>query len=156
MSRSAFCLFCDDIRQEANNKASFMGTYGDELLVPTIPVTVARFCVAAWATTEMDNPFREMAIRIECGENLLRSPLDAGELRERSEALAVSSAQLRTGFPDEPPPRLTIGIHFVISPFEIKNEGPIRVWFETESEELRAGIIWIRAREVQPDNEMST
>jgi hypothetical protein len=36
--------FCDDLRQEAGNKLSYMGVYGPNLIVPAYPTTVPRLC----------------------------------------------------------------------------------------------------------------
>lgn len=40
----AWTIFCDDLRQEAGNKLSYMGVYGPNLIVPAYPTTVPRLC----------------------------------------------------------------------------------------------------------------
>jgi hypothetical protein len=40
-----YTIFCDDIRQEINNKISYMGIYQDEIIVPSIPFVMKNFCM---------------------------------------------------------------------------------------------------------------
>jgi hypothetical protein len=39
-----WATFCDDIRQEAGNKFSYMGVYGPTLIVPSFPTTLMKLC----------------------------------------------------------------------------------------------------------------
>lgn len=39
-----WATFCDDIRQEAGNKLSYMGIYGTNLVVPAFPTLLPKFC----------------------------------------------------------------------------------------------------------------
>lgn len=39
-------IFCDDIRQEVGGKHSFMGVYGPECVLKTLPGTIPRLCIA--------------------------------------------------------------------------------------------------------------
>jgi len=39
-------LYCDDIREEMGNKLSLMGVYANDLLVPKLPATISKLCVA--------------------------------------------------------------------------------------------------------------
>lgn len=41
-----YSLICDDIRFEQKNKLSYIGVYSDGILVPKLPFTFPRFCVA--------------------------------------------------------------------------------------------------------------
>ena len=37
-------IFCDDVREEAGNKVSYMGVYGPNLVVQSFPTTLLRLC----------------------------------------------------------------------------------------------------------------
>jgi hypothetical protein len=41
-----FSIICDDIRFEQNNKISLIGVYSDLILVPKLPFTFAKICLA--------------------------------------------------------------------------------------------------------------
>jgi hypothetical protein len=44
---SATAMFCDDIREEAGNKTSYMGVYGQTLFVPfDFPASIPKLCVS--------------------------------------------------------------------------------------------------------------
>ena len=46
MPRELFSIVCDDIRIELGNKPSFMGVYDEGILVPKIPFSFAKLCLA--------------------------------------------------------------------------------------------------------------
>jgi hypothetical protein len=37
-------VVCDDVRKEEGNKLSYMGIYGNSILVPNFPFTLAKLC----------------------------------------------------------------------------------------------------------------
>jgi hypothetical protein len=39
-----WATYCDDVRQEAGNKVSYMGVYGPNLIVQSFPTTLLKLC----------------------------------------------------------------------------------------------------------------
>src|ERR1019366_1529097 len=77
-NRYAYCLFCDDIRQEVGNKTSFMGVYSADMIFPPDPpedaaVVVAKMVIVVWLVTDInDRPTR--------GEFILYGPPGKSEI----------------------------------------------------------------------------
>lgn len=44
--RSAYCIFCDDVRSELNDKLSYIGAYGDKYSVDKFPCKIKTICAA--------------------------------------------------------------------------------------------------------------
>jgi hypothetical protein len=44
-AKEMFTILCDDIRQEMGNKISLMGTYGKDVIVPSIPFVFPKLCL---------------------------------------------------------------------------------------------------------------
>jgi hypothetical protein len=61
MSRFAYSIFCDDMRNEVNNKVSLMGLYSTELLLKSFPMSLPRFTIVMHAFTDIDQPFKEIS-----------------------------------------------------------------------------------------------
>jgi len=64
MKRYAYSIFCDDIRNEVNGKASFMGVVGSLLYVNTFPCVLPKLCILITAMTDNENPFRELSFKV--------------------------------------------------------------------------------------------
>jgi hypothetical protein len=59
--RAAFCLFCDDVRQEAGNKLSYMGVYNAEMHLAVPPdfsgqLVLPKLVVAFWLISDISDP----------------------------------------------------------------------------------------------------
>ena len=81
-------IFCDDIRHEAGNKLSFMGCYQDDLLAPTLPITLARLCVFATLLVPAATPIRSLSFRVVAdeGNELARVHVPADALVDQGKA----------------------------------------------------------------------
>ncbi|MBS0374790.1 MAG: hypothetical protein JSR73_09395 [Proteobacteria bacterium] len=115
-------LFCDDVRQEIGNKLSLIGCYGPDLIVPQIPMVLARLCAQARGFTPIAMPFESVLLR------LVRDDQPLAELTLDPSTLASTRAN----------PHPTARWHgfsavFSISPFPIEEACTIRVNAETES-----------------------
>jgi hypothetical protein len=57
--RSAYCIFCDDLRQEVGNKHSYMGVYGDDMVFPENPpdgtIVIPKIVIVATLVTDVDD-----------------------------------------------------------------------------------------------------
>jgi hypothetical protein len=69
LPRTAFCLFCDDIRQEINNKASYMGVYPSAVAFPPDPqpealLLLPRFFVAVWLMIDINDKLERVSLTV--------------------------------------------------------------------------------------------
>lgn len=133
IARSAFCIFCDDIRQEVGNKFSFMGVYSGDMTFPVIPpAQLSKFCIAAWLISPVGDAPQSIAISIFTPPG-------------KTEFVRIA--------PEGPPPShpTTEGMQRLITQFlvpitglPISEDGFIEVEIETERETLRAGRIKVQ------------
>lgn len=139
MSRYAYCHFCDDIRLEVGSKVSMMGIYNGELHVAAMPVFLPKLCVAVFCTTEFENRFKEIKIRITSGESLLQeSIIPKADLDKMQSELAARSST------EDPLKNITIGMHFNLSPFPIERESTVVATVIADQEEILAGKLRIK------------
>ncbi len=64
ISEIAFWLACDDVRQEINGKVTFVGVYGEDVLVPAVPLRVPQLCVVVFLKLE-NIAFDKLGFKIE-------------------------------------------------------------------------------------------
>jgi len=87
MSRFAYSIFCDDIRQEMQGKLSLIGVYDTQVLVPEFPANIMRMCVLITAMTPISKPFSEICFIGKFGDReLFQLNIDKDQLREADEA----------------------------------------------------------------------
>lgn len=64
MQRYAHSIFCDDIRNEASGKLSFMGCYNGVMFVsPQLPVILPKLCVHFHILSPADQPYSSIVAR---------------------------------------------------------------------------------------------
>ena len=69
ISRTAFCIFCDDIRQETGNKLSYMGVYSMDMVfppaaLPDAPIIVPKFAISAWLICDINDIPKSASITV--------------------------------------------------------------------------------------------
>lgn len=69
LPRTAFCLFCDDVRQEVNSKTSYMGVYPVALAFPPNPppdvqLLLPKLVVAVWFVTDANDKLERATINV--------------------------------------------------------------------------------------------
>lgn len=62
--RSVHVIWCDDVRQEVGNKASYMGIYQQHLVPPSLPTVLPKLCAVINVTTPMTQPFKALQVRV--------------------------------------------------------------------------------------------
>ncbi len=139
MPRYLEMLYCDDIREEVGSKASYMGVYSGELVVPTAPVVLPKLCVVAKASTDVDDPFERIELRIYSVKG-----------NKETELLATGPIPI-PGNPAQSnnTSRTVVQLNFMLAPFQITEDSLLRVKAFTEREEL-LGTSALRIRIAQP------
>jgi hypothetical protein len=130
--RVAHCIFCDDIRFERGNKVSFMGLYGDELLLYSAKPARVRFAIVAWLICDIDDAPGQMIMRG-------TGPVPDAKLFEGIFRFPPA--------PETPPPgtqKLHLRAHLQLDGLEVQDDGEISVYIDTDSGSIRAGRMRIR------------
>lgn len=134
MTRFAHSNFCEDIRNEVNNKFSLMGIIGPLLYVPEFPATLPKLCAVVTAITPHDQPFHSVIFKGTMGETVLfEFTMDESQL----EQMRQSSA------PIDEPMGFEAKAMVVLSPFHIPSPTKIKVTVVADGEEIRCGGLQI-------------
>jgi hypothetical protein len=125
--RAIQCLFCDDVRTEVGRKLSFMGVYGDDVVLPIIPMELPKFNIVVLIDTASENRINSLALvlSLPTGEDL-KIPVD-------------SAAVARSPVNYSDANRLQYRALFVASPFEVPSEGRLAVRVEIDG--VVSGIV---------------
>jgi len=130
---TAFCIFCDDIRQEVGNKLSILGIYeGDIVFSVPPPAALPKFGIIVWLQTDIDNPPEKFSIR---------------GLVPPNQKVAFSATVRKVEFnknPADDAKRLNLKTIIPIINMEFTEEGPLEVFVDTEEGTFRAGRLFIR------------
>ena len=139
-------VFCDDIRQEAGNKLSFMGCYQSELYVPSAPVSLSKFCIYVAAWTPKERPFKTLKFKI-----IQDNDIELSSLEIPAEGIGKN---LPIG--DETATRIQIYTAIVFSPFYIEKPTMLRIIAETEEGKIIGPRILIKVAPEQmlPDQQI--
>lgn len=126
------CVFCDDVRFEVGNKMSLMGIYqGDIILNTSKPSLLPRFAVALWVISPIDDPVKELTVRILLPPD--RKELVKANFTPSGEVNYSEGATKRVFF-----------IAIPMSPFPLEDDGFIEVYADTEKGSARAGRLMVR------------
>lgn len=136
MIRYLHSLYCDDIRHETNGKVSYVGVYHGKLLVPSVPVVVPKLCVAIFAVTSANEPFKKFSLKIlKNDEKLVEQEISSEQLNQTSD---VSGSTTN----DKQDRIQVLNFLFQFSPFPIESNMKLRVRADTDKGELKApGLI---------------
>ena len=141
--KTAYCVFCDDIRHEVGNKSSLIGVYsGEMILVGNAPLIIPKFCMDLTISSPRDEPMKSLSVLASMGEDpLIKAELSSDELEAGQKAAMVA----RNGIDDDDPlGRLSVRIQLVASPLNVSSEGVINVVAVVDGQEIQAGRLRIR------------
>lgn len=132
-SRPAFCIFCDDVREEVGGKVSMMGTYGSELIVNApFPYQAPKFCINVYVISAIEDPPKSLRIRVTYPARQV-----------------IFEAEMSDGLNQDIAADDATKAHYVgrlqVSPMVFSEPGDLEVFVETERETSRAGRLRIRA-----------
>ncbi len=113
MSRFAYCHVCDDIRQEVGNKASLIGVYGPNIMVPAFPAAVVKLAFYTVFSADLADPPRTLAVKIETSETVLL------EYAIPPDQLAENVAKLQATPEEFPQGRIDINISMVLETLQL-------------------------------------
>lgn len=138
-----FCQYADDIRREVNGKITVVGIYQGAMFVyGSIPQTLPRLTILVNLMLKEPKEVKSLVFRVLWNEELLQT------LDLPAEHLIGLSAE------PEPSPfgnRMGRGIqaHIFLQPFDVPNEGVLRVVADLDGEIVRGN--GLRIQQAPPD-----
>jgi len=139
---TGIAIFCDDIRLELGGKASYMGIYGQDMVIAgPKPALLPKFSIAAHIQipSEVERAHLKVAVyREQAGETEELISME-GDI-ERPEGLAVGPSTFTQAL-----------VHLNAVPFQITGDCDVKVRAYIDDTECRLGTLPIRF--VDPANE---
>lgn len=131
--QEAFCVFCEEIRTEINEKSTYIGVYGRELYVDTFPYTFDKLSLALNIRWDMTAFPKVLTARIayEGKQDVMIPPMDPSE-KIKNTANENETVQLR--------------VHIKCPPIEISKEGDIEVMVRLDNSFFSAGTMTVKKR----------
>ncbi len=131
--RVAHCVFCDDIRTEVGNKASFMGVYVSDLYInQPFPAVLQKLCAIIWLISDPDDPPTQMTTTIILPDGVEFVRMESPQLELPDPFQMMQTAQ-----------KAILSQTVQCCPLPLPSEGMLEVWVETDREKLRAGRLWV-------------
>src|SRR5262249_746373 len=131
MNRHVQTIWCDDIRQEAGNKLSFMGVFTGGLLLPGKPIVLGRLCVWAAIHSDLPNPIRTMKVQVIDNDGNVMFEIPQGDVPPINAADSKKTMQ-------------TIMVAAQISPFPISEKVEyFEVVIHADGELVRSRKLWV-------------
>ncbi len=141
---SGYVIFSDDVRLELNNKRSFIGVYGTQMVVPELPAIVPRLCVTTTLICYRGELPRALSISLVYGDvEISRVTVSDEELKEWRENSEAELAAEVSEFPQDDPPKVRLSVMIQLSPLGLISAGRISAFVETDKGRIRAGSIKI-------------
>jgi hypothetical protein len=135
-----WATFCDDVRQEAGNKLSYMGIYGANLVVPSIPTTLVKVCCVFSIRMPTTSPPKQVIFRLlKNDEVIFEAEMPAIDLNDSLQIHQPNDSDARA---------LTIGSIAQLIPFHIDQPCTLRARAIIDGKELRGGGLEVLAAEV--------
>jgi len=138
--RTAFCLFCDDIRMEIGNKPSFMGVYTGEMVFPPglsldVGIFVSKFAVMWWLFCDKDDRPQHISVRV----SIPPGHTEIAKMDVGTEQITQAMPQIFDDYT-----RLILGSTIPLTNLIFQCSGTIEVSIETERETIRAGRLRVQ------------
>lgn len=125
LGRRIELVYCDDIRQELGSKFSYMGVYGSDLVLQSLPATLPKLCIAVKLVTDAAHPFEDLEVLLLRG-NEREVILETGPL-------SLPAQEIHSEGGSEV---IVVQTFLVLSPFQVDKETTLHVKAKTGSEDL--------------------
>ncbi len=142
MNRYGYSIFCDDIRNEAGGKLSFIGCYNGVIFISgRFPLVLPKLCVHIHIFSPAAQPFSSIVVRCYLpGDErpFSEEPIETPRRGEQTEL--VANLKTDTGAPLF----IVAATSLIFTPLELRNSGLMRVRALIDAEqELRLGSLRI-------------
>jgi hypothetical protein len=136
-----FSIFCDDIREETNNKFSYIGVYNGVLVTHApFPFTLSKFCIAVAYMQSPDDEVRPLKLKLlmdRKGEKsvvVLEGDIDAEPFEQLAPPDPLFSDPMRGA-----------NLNIVLSPLTFDQECVLKVRAYYGDEEIKLGALLVRS-----------
>jgi len=142
MDRYGYSIFCDDIRNEAGGKLSFIGCYNGVIFISgQFPLVLPKLCVHTHVFSPASKPFNSLVVRDFLPGDDTPFSEEAIETPRRSEQSELV-ANLKTN--TDAPLFIVAATSLIFTPLELKSAGLLRVRALIDArQELRLGSLRI-------------
>lgn len=142
MDRYGYSIFCDDIRNEAGGKLSFIGCYNGVMFISgQFPLLLPKLCVHTHIFSPASKPFSSIVVRCYLPGDDTPFSEEAIETPRRS-AQSELVANLKTN--TDAPLFIVAATSLIFTPLELRSSGLLRVRALIDAEqELRLGSLRI-------------
>src|ERR1700742_744537 len=142
MDRYGYSIFCDDIRNEAGGKLSFIGCYNGVIFISgQFPLVLPKLCVHTHVFSPASKPFNSLVVRCYLPGDETPFSEEAIEAPGRSEQSELV-ANLKTN--TDAPLFIVAATSLIFTPLELGSSGLLRVRALIDAEqELRLGSLRI-------------
>jgi hypothetical protein len=142
MDRYGYSIFCDDIRNEAGGKLSFIGCYNGVIFISgQFPLVLPKLCVHTHIFSPASQPFNSIVVRCYLPGDDRPFSEEAIETPRRSEQNELV-ANLKTN--TDAPLFIVAATSLIFTPLELRSSGLLRVRALIDAEqELRLGSLRI-------------
>jgi hypothetical protein len=142
MNRYGYSIFCDDIRNEAGGKLSFIGCYNGIILISgQFPLVLPKLCVHVHILSPASQPFSSIAVRCYLpgdDEPFFEEPIETPERQDQTELVV----NLKTD--TSAPLFIVAATSLIFAPLELRSSGLMRVRAVIDADqELRLGSLRI-------------
>jgi hypothetical protein len=145
MYRFGYSIFCDDIRNEAGGKLSFIGCYNGVIFISSIfPVVLPRLCVHVHIVSPGSQPFSSILVRCYApggDKPFVEETIEPPRQEEQIQLVAHL-------VPDADAPRYIVaGASLIFEPLQLDGPGLIRVRavIDGETKELQLGSLRVES-----------
>ena len=132
-----WATFCDDVRQEVGNKVSYMGIYGANLIVPSLPTTLLKLCCILTVRIPAISPPKQVTLK------LLRDEEVIFEADAIQAAMNESTAKFSSGESDTHV--MCFSVIAQLPSFQITKRCFLKARAVVDGKELRGGTLELLA-----------
>ncbi|MFZ5936617.1 DUF6941 family protein [Pseudomonas sp. HS6-2] len=134
MTRFAYSVFCDDIRNEINNKISMMGIFGSLMYLQTFPSVLPKLCAVITVSTPADKLFQSVSFKGTMDGNVIFDiSLDEAQITEMRQNVGLI----------EVPKVIEAKAVVVLSPLHLSGPTKIHVTVVADGEEIECSGLQI-------------
>jgi hypothetical protein len=133
-----WAIFCDDVRQELGNKLSYLGIYGPNLIVPSLPTTLVKLCCVLTIRVPATSPPKRVVFRLLRDDDVIfEAELSAKDVKESAPTDDAHTLAL------------TISTVAQMISFEITRRCILKARAIVDGTEIRGGALELHAAETK-------
>jgi hypothetical protein len=143
MQRYGYSIFCDDIRQEAGDKLSFIGCYNGVMFVSgNLPLVLPKFCVHLHVFCPATEPYTSVVARCYAPAQevpIAEEAIDVPPIEDQLKLVSTLDPRISA------PRYIVVAASLIFEPLEIRSPGliSVRAVLNYEPKELQLGSLSI-------------